>query len=650
MDILYISFCKKQSARTGNILFQYLFTKVICILTENKYQYIPIEEWTPHTHLFSSSHSDIIRITDENAREMIHELQLASTDDISTFKNKHILCDGFFQQSDFFIPIRDQLLEFLYSTSNTEYWYDDRGNKQMTASYIQKRSPIHFKENDVVISLRLDDFIQLPCPTSDILPPSYYLSILDSIENKEEIENIWIVCDTIRHDWERKYIEFFTLYGEQKKNSENRPPHIQLLQNGLTEDCAIMRECPILIHSNSTLCWMMSFLSTNKIKRYIPNTNFYKSQSLKMIELTDSYYIVPPLTHPEVYQLGVAASGYPRASNATSAQYIEETIYSLPYCIPDELIVSTEEALAAKKTVFASVNPNDRNTYIYGPGQEKEYYNMYKEARFAYTCKKGGWDCLRHYEIMANGCIPIFQNIEQCPEKTLCTFPKELLIHVYKELLPWDENSAEKKLKYAFYLSKMMENIREYCTCSKMAEYVIETMSIYRAPDSPIRNILLIMGNIGVNYTRELVWIGINRYIQSIGGVAVELPKIDFLYESYPEENKKGLYGFGYTYSRRLKEDNTSGSGSLTEEEIVRRLQNKEFDLVIYGKMGPDEGWQGTMPRSPLWNIVESVYNKNEIVFLYGGDECFDMKVENRYKTHLTEHAKKGHCFVREYR
>jgi hypothetical protein len=647
MDILYVSFCKKHSARTGNILFQYLFAKVICILTENKYQYIPIDEWQQYTTLFSSSASspsDTIYITDVNAREMIEELQSVSAS--STFHNKHIICDGYFQQSDFFIPVRDQLLEFLYSTSNTDYWYDERGNKHMVASYIQHRSPIHFTENDIVISLRLDDFIQLPCSTSDILPPSHYLSILDSIENLEETENIWIVCDTIRHDWERKYIEFFTLYEKKKQDSGKYKFHIQLLQNGLTEDCAIMRECPILIHSNSTLCWIMSFLSTNKIKRYIPNTHFYKSQSLKMIELTDSYYIVSPLTHTQVYQLDARASEYSRAPNAYT--YTEETIYSLPYCIPDELIVSTEEALSAKKTVFASVNPRDRTTYIYGPGQEKEYYNMYKEARFAYTCKKGGWDCLRHYEIMANGCIPIFQNIEQCPEKTMCTFPKDLLIHAYKELLPWDENSAEKKMKYAFYLSKMMEIVREYCTCSKMAEYVIETMSIYRTPDSPIRNILLIMGNVGVNYTRELLWIGIQRYIQSVGGIALEYPKIDFLYESYPEECVKGLYGFGYTYSRKLKEDRETTDKK--EDEIVRLVQNKVFDLIIYGKMGPDEGWQGTVPQSPLWNIVESVYHKNEIVFLYGGDECFDMKVENRYKTHLKEHSEKGHCFVREYR
>jgi hypothetical protein len=31
--------------------------------------------------------------------------------------------------------------------------------------------------------------------------------------------------------------------------------------------------------------------------------------------------------------------------------------------------------------------------------------------------KKGGWDCLRHYEIIGNGCMPYFENIEKCPKK-----------------------------------------------------------------------------------------------------------------------------------------------------------------------------------------------------------------------------------------
>ena len=41
-----------------------------------------------------------------------------------------------------------------------------------------------------------------------------------------------------------------------------------------------------LIHSNSSLCWIISFLS-NKTKRIIPSTNMYKNQLLYKIQEQD---------------------------------------------------------------------------------------------------------------------------------------------------------------------------------------------------------------------------------------------------------------------------------------------------------------------------------------------------------------------------
>ena len=564
----YISFSKKQSARTGNLFFQYLFTKTLCIASRHLYRYIPIEEWRQYVLMNEIPSNEIFHVTEENARSVIetlvgwHHSDNSGNPDNSEkkekiqsfFSYKHILCDGFFQQSDYLVPFRDELLDCVYDASNMDYWIQDDNHTHFSVrDFLTHPSPIIFKKNEILLNLRLDDFIQLPCATSDILPPSFYLSILTDTIGISQIRKIWIVCDQIHQDWEKRYLEFF-----QQFSKETGVP-VELLQNSLVDDCATMREAPILIHSNSTLCWIMSFLSRTPKQRYIPMTNFYSGQSLQMIELTDGLYKVRPLTHSEVYQL--------RCSPPKAAE--EHTIYSLPYSIPEEYVIpSVDEVLSKKQREFATVNPFDRTTYIYGPGQQADYYRMYQESRFAYTCKKGGWDCLRHYEIMANGCIPYFVGLEHCPENTLCTFPKELLMQAYTELLPWDEKSDEKKMKYAFYLSKMMENLREYGTCHQIGQYVLNTMGIYRSPGNPIRNVLLITGNEGVNYTRELTWIGIQRYIQLVGGVAVEYPRIDYLYGSPSTEKDKGLYGFGYTYSRTLTEEDSPLLASLRTDEI----------------------------------------------------------------------------------
>ncbi len=42
---------------------------------------------------------------------------------------------------------------------------------------------------------------------------------------------------------------------------------------------------------------------------------------------------------------------------------------------------------------------------------ERDYYNDLQRSRFGVTMKRGGWDCLRHYEIAANGAVVCFRNL-----------------------------------------------------------------------------------------------------------------------------------------------------------------------------------------------------------------------------------------------
>jgi len=45
---------------------------------------------------------------------------------------------------------------------------------------------------------------------------------------------------------------------------------------------------------------------------------------------------------------------------------------------------------------------------------------------------KAGWDCMRHYEILANKCIPYFVNLENCPTLTMVDFPKKIILETNK--------------------------------------------------------------------------------------------------------------------------------------------------------------------------------------------------------------------------
>jgi hypothetical protein len=74
-----------------------------------------------------------------------------------------------------------------------------------------------------------------------------------------------------------------------------------------------------------------------------------------------------------------------------------------------EHVLNAKKNLKAKNFMLKTQILKPQNEFY---NTEEEYYNEYKKSYFAITTKKCGWDCMRHYEILANGCIPYFLNIE----------------------------------------------------------------------------------------------------------------------------------------------------------------------------------------------------------------------------------------------
>ena len=80
-----------------------------------------------------------------------------------------------------------------------------------------------------------------------------------------------------------------------------------------------------------------------------------------------------------------------------------------------------------KKTQFMSQSvPGNPRTYVFD--KEEDYFADYQKSQFAITGAKAGWDCLRHYEIISNGCIPYFKDFENCPVNTMALLPLTFLV------------------------------------------------------------------------------------------------------------------------------------------------------------------------------------------------------------------------------
>ena len=110
-------------------------------------------------------------------------------------------------------------------------------------------------------------------------------------------------------------------------------------------------------------------------------------------------------------------------------KFHHDKVYPISFAIPKNKII--EGSLFNPKFLLSPLIPGRLKTYIYE--DELSYYNMYQNSIFSLTYKKAGWDCLRHYEILMNGSIPIFLNIEKCPTFTMCNFPKKIIFDINKK-------------------------------------------------------------------------------------------------------------------------------------------------------------------------------------------------------------------------
>jgi len=112
-------------------------------------------------------------------------------------------------------------------------------------------------------------------------------------------------------------------------------------------------------------------------------------------------------------------------------------ILPIQFGVPKEKIRAID--LNRKTRLMAHCDPRDRSTYQYYDSEQR-YYDQYSDAYFGYTMKKGGWDCMRHHEIIAAGALPYFQDFDDCPIGTLATFDRIHMRNVRAMHDTWPES------------------------------------------------------------------------------------------------------------------------------------------------------------------------------------------------------------------
>lgn len=116
---------------------------------------------------------------------------------------------------------------------------------------------------------------------------------------------------------------------------------------------------------------------------------------------------------------------------------------------------------------YGTVIPGDKSTYIFDT--EQSYYNDYNASYYGVTMKKAGWDCMRHYEILGNYCMPYFVDLEHCPNTILTEFPKNLIQEGMRL------TSADKFDEVSYYniLDEMFDITKNKLTTKAVAKYIL---------------------------------------------------------------------------------------------------------------------------------------------------------------------------------
>ena len=297
--------------------------------------------------------------------------------------------------------------------------------------------------------------------------------------------------------------------------------------------------------------------------------------------------------------------------------------YPINFSIHASKIVDFDTIVSKKTKLLSNIIPYKPYSY----NTEKDYYNEYQSSLFAITQKKHGWDCLRHYEILMNGCIPYFVDIDKCPTYTMTTFPFAL---VKSAMLLYDKMKLEERPlenienvnQCLSFIKLLLEYTKTHLTNEAVVKYVLKTSGHENA-----NSVLFLGGDISPDYLRCLTLTGLKDYFRD---KCHDFKKIPHIYNDYPESNLGYLYGKGMTYAKIV---DSSYRNNELDETVIRDILNHRYDIVIYGSLH-----RGLI----YYDLVSKIYKPNEIIIFCGEDPDYGESDDICKKDYCRQFCKKN--------
>jgi len=273
-------------------------------------------------------------------------------------------------------------------------------------------------------------------------------------------------------------------------------------------------------------------------------------------------------------------------------------IYPISYSFPKELMASSVP-LKTCHTAEHDYQFTDSSLYL----------QNYGKGIFANTGLKCGWDCLRHYEILSQGTIPHFKDLEQCPVKTMVPFPKQQILDLNTKYWSSDFNTIMKNGSSTLYedCNSLLTYTRTILTTETSAKYLLHQS------DQPNASKILYITNADGNgdYMYETLGHGLKTITN---GSCHVYPDFGHWYKGYLLESALKMYGKGFNYTRLLPDSWKQGT---SEEFVWSNIRERYYDIiVIYLQDKSDTMIPFTTGDTNMMNF----YSPNEISVVCGRD------------------------------
>ena len=260
--------------------------------------------------------------------------------------------------------------------------------------------------------------------------------------------------------------------------------------------------------------------------------------------------------------------------------------YPIWFATPKSSIVRSVRT--NKTRAFARIIPGVPSTYVYET--QAAYYGGYEEAYYAITMRKAGFECERHYEILARGAMPFFlgwQDFLKRPNVS-ALLPRDLITKAM--LLPGVPSDAEVERavlhndtgalqirpsptfshQYFEVAAAALNWTQNKLTTTHLAKSVLGVVRQHHG--RKVRNILFISRS-DVGYQSGFLYIGLHEYVPEI---------------FWPVNQKHGvhgasscqlqhLYGQGFSYCGRLP-----SRPPVTWSTIEVMRAKGLFDVIMY--------------------------------------------------------------------